>query len=95
MFLLLAVLIPVGALLLLAGLSTLGLEADQGQVKRAFRWLGPLAIAYGLGAGSWFYIVGGGIALLISHPRINLHGLTRRVDSALGGGADSPARHVP
>jgi hypothetical protein len=93
--LLVAVLLPVAFLLGLVAASTLGLEADQAQVKKSYRWLGALAVAYGLGADSWFYILCGCICLLISHPKINLPGIARRVDKALGDGADHPARYIP
>lgn len=52
-------LLPVTALLGVAALSTLGLEADQVQLKKSYRWLGAIGVAYGLGADSWFYILGG------------------------------------
>ena len=90
--LLVAVLLPVAFLLGLAAISTLGLEADQAQVKKSYRWIGALVIAYGLGAESWFYILGGCICLLISHPKVNLPSVSRRVDKALGSGIDHPVR---
>jgi hypothetical protein len=89
------VLLPVCVLLALAFLSTLGLEVDQAHVKKSSRWFGVILIAYGLGAHSWFDILLGGLLLLISHPRVNLPGISRRIDKSLGDGADHPARHVP
>lgn len=93
--LLISVLLPVVVLLGVAALSTLGLEPDQVQLKKSYRWLGAIGVAYGLGAHSWFYILGGCVCLLISHPKINLPRVSRRIDKSLGDGADHPARYVP
>jgi hypothetical protein len=43
--LLLSVLLPVTALLGVAALSTLGLEADPVQLKESYRWLGAIGVA--------------------------------------------------
>lgn len=95
LLLLVAVLLPVGILLALAFASTLGLETDQAQVKKSLRWIGVLAVAYGLGASSSFHIIGGFVCLLISHPKVNLPRFSRTVDRALGKATDHPARYVP
>jgi len=94
-FLLIAVLVPVVVLLALAFVSTLGLEVDQTQVKRSSRWTGLIVVAYGLGAGHWFPILAGSILLLISHPKINLPGIARRIDKSISGSTDNPGQHVP
>ena len=52
--LLISVLLPVAALLGVAALSTLGLEPDQVQLKKSYRWLGAIGVltVWGQIAGS-------------------------------------------
>lgn len=95
LLLLTAVLSPVIALLGIAATSTLGLEPDQERVKKVYRWVGPIVIAYGLGADSWLKVLAGVVCLVISHPKVSLPGISRRIDRALGCGSDPPARHAP
>jgi hypothetical protein len=85
LLLLIAVLFPVIALLGVAAVSTLGLEPDQKRVKKVYRWVGPIVIAYGLGADSWSNVLAGVVCLVFSHPKVSLPGISRRIDKALGG----------
>jgi hypothetical protein len=81
--LLIATLTPIAILFLLALLSTLGLEADQEHVKSFYRWLGTITSAYGCGAENWFVVICGAIFLLISHPKLNLPLISKRIDQHL------------
>ena len=89
---LVAILIPIGVLLILALLSTFGLEADQERVKRSFRWFGTIGTAYGFGAGSWFEVLCGAIFLVISHPKVNLPLISKRIDRELDKANKSSTR---
>lgn len=94
MIILIAILAPVGTLLVVAMLQVFGLEADQGRIKKGFRFVGPILIAYGLGADSVMYVAVGTCALLLSHPRINLPLISRKIDKTLGDGSSNPAQHI-
>ena len=95
LLLLAAVLVPVFLLLVVSAVSALGYEADQGQVKKALRVGGLVVLAYGAGADNWLCMAAGATALLLSHPKVNLPRISHRIDSAVAGRPDHPARYVP
>lgn len=91
--LLVATIAALVALLAVAVMSMLGHEPNQTILRRSLRSCGSVLCGVGVISGEWTFLLSGLACLVLSHPRVNLPGIARKVDESMGGSSHDHHSH--